>query len=101
MNNEKFIMKWEKTRKKGKFRYVMTTCITSILAGFIGSFIAILVKEGDFFNSLTGDYSSTYIGAFLGSFVGAGIGSLIRWSSNEEKYSNLTIKNSDLQYKEF
>ena len=101
MNNEKFIRKWEKNRQKGKSKYVMITCINSILASFVGTFIGILIKEGDLFNPLTEHYSATYLGIFLGSFIGAIIGSLLSWSRNEEKYNNLKIENCDIQYKEF
>ena len=101
MNNEKFIRKWEKSRKKGKFRYVITACITSILGSFVGFFIGMLVKEGYSFNLLTESYFITYIVVFLGSIVGAGIGTLAKWSRNEEKYNNLIIKKCDIQYKEF
>ncbi len=97
MNNERFIMKWEKNRKKGKFKYVMTAGIISIIAGFVGIFIATLVKEGDFFLSITEFYSYIYIAVFLGLFIGGGSASLAKWSRNEEEYNNLIKKqqNSD------
>jgi len=61
INNVKFIMKWGKDRQKGKLRYVMTAGIISIIAGFVGTFIAILTKEGDFFRLVTEYHSYIYI----------------------------------------
>jgi hypothetical protein len=92
MNNEKFIMKWERNRQKGKLKYVITAGIISTTTGLVGFFIGILIKEGNFARSLTEYYSYIYMGVFLGSFIGSGIGSLAKWSRNEEKYNNL-IKN--------
>jgi len=92
MNNEKFIMKWEKNRLKGKFKYVMTAGIISIIAGFVGLFIATLVKKGDFFLSITEFYSYFYITVVLGLFIGGGSASLVKWSRNEEEYNNLIEK---------
>jgi hypothetical protein len=93
MNNEKFIMEWEKNRQKGKIKYVVTGCIIPALAGVVGSFIGIFIKEGNFFHSLAEYYVCIYMSVFLGLF--GGIGSLLKWSRNEEKYNKLVKKNSN------
>jgi len=45
-DNEKFIKKWEKSRQKGKLKYVLTDGMIAGIYMFIGTTVGKLIKDG-------------------------------------------------------
>lgn len=85
-NNEKFIKRWEKYRKKGKLKYILTNIIIYILVYWLTCIIFIVINGYDF-HRLT-----KYLPTFIGALMGYTIMSPINWNRNEKRYCNL-LKN--------
>jgi Na+/glutamate symporter len=83
-DDEKFIINWEKNRKKGKLMYILYNLIITSIIIFVTSIIY-LVVTGSGFNKLT----ISFLPAFCGTLIGNIIGLPSRWDMNEEKYYNL------------
>lgn len=86
-DNEKFIKNWEKTRKKGKFLYVLYNLIISSIV-LLAISIIYSVLTGSDFNKQT---ISLYL--FCGQLTGNIIGLPFRWNLNEVKYDELSNNN--------
>jgi len=83
-NIEKFITEWEKTREKGKKKYVLTNGIWMGMAALIGSIIGRIIKRDII-------YSYWYhIVFFLVSFIVNILIYINSWNNNEKKYKELT-----------
>jgi len=83
-NHEKFINEWEKTREKGKKKYVLTNSVWMGIAALIGSIIGRIIKGNII-------YSYWYhIMFFLVSFIVTTLFSMSSWNNNEKKYKELT-----------
>lgn len=87
-NNQKFIKRWEKTRKKGKFKFMLTNFIIYSIVFWITSVILIVIIKGKDFYQLKKQFS-----IFIGCIIGFVIGSPINWVMNEKKYNNLLGNN--------
>lgn len=77
-DDEKFIMKWEKNRKRGKMMSILYYSIINSIVLLAILIIYSLVSASDFDLIM-----------FIGLLTGNLIGLLIRWSINEEKYHDL------------
>ncbi|WP_455717809.1 hypothetical protein [Anaerosporobacter sp.] len=77
-DDEKFIINWEKYRKKGKLMYLLYSFMTNSLVILVTSIFCFVVIGSDF--------NLPVIGGLL---TGNLIGLPIRWNMNEEKYYNL------------
>lgn len=82
-NYEKFIKKWEKTWKKGKFKFIMSSILTfSVLYWVI--MIGVDLARGYGLTRLTG-----YLPSYIAGFIGYTAGLIANWNRNESKYSRL------------
>lgn len=85
-DDEKFIRIWEKSRKKGKFLYVLYNLIlNSIILLAISIIYSVVIGS---FNKLT---IPSYL--FFGQLIGNIIGLPFRWNLNEVKYDELSNNN--------
>ncbi len=85
-NKEKFISKWQKTRKKGKARYILSSGVLAVLPIIISSIIArTFITQPIIGTPLLG----IYLGGTFGGLVGILQGANIRWNRNEERYNDL------------
>ncbi|WP_315119896.1 hypothetical protein [uncultured Clostridium sp.] len=83
MKNEKFIKNWDKNRKKGKSKYILTSLI--VLTILYWSIVtALIIGQGKELHQLT-----KYLPGFIGATTGCIVGSPITWNRNEEKYYKL------------
>lgn len=87
-NNEKFINRWSKYRKKGKLKYILIDCI--IYWGVYWGFgtLLILVEGKEFHNLL--EKSDDFIFSFIVYIICA----FIMWKKNEDKYNKITNNNN-------
>lgn len=90
MNNNKFIKKWERGRKKGKTVYILLSCLTLGASTLLGAFIGYLITGRIAFDTTTG--------LVIGGLIGGLIGGALRWNSNEEKFKELTGHDSDINH---
>ena len=74
-DDEKFIINWEKNRKKGKPLYLLYSFLTNSLV-FLVTYLFCFVVIGS-------DLNLSVLGGFL---IGNLIGLPIRWNMNEERY---------------
>lgn len=74
-DDEKFIIKWKKSRKKGKFLYLLYSFITNSLV-FLVTYLFCFVVIGSDLN----------LSVIVGFLIGNLIGLPIRWNMNEERY---------------
>lgn len=74
-DDETFIKKWEKNRKKGKFMYTLYYIIINSIVILATSILYSVVADRDFNLTL-----------FCGLLTGNIIGLLFKWNMNEEKY---------------
>jgi L-asparagine transporter-like permease len=84
MDDEKFIRKWEKHRKKGKVKYVLCTFMIYAMIILVTSFVYFMVTGSDF-----------NLPVFCGLLVGEILGLPINWNRNEEKYGRLRKRRGD------
>lgn len=87
-DNEKFIKRWEKARKKRKFKFMLTNFITYSIVFWITSIILIVLTKDKGFYQL-----EKQIPIFTGCIIGFAIGSPINWIRNEKKYNKLLGNN--------
>lgn len=86
-NKERFIKKWEETRKKGKRRYILGEGLLIVLVMMIGGIIGKIIAP----QSVTLEkYWFIYYGFLIGGLTGGLHGANIRWNRNDEKYKDLT-----------
>ncbi len=74
-DDEKFIIKWKKSRKNGKFLYLLYSFITNSLV-FLVTYLFCFVVIGSDLNM------SVIVGFLIGNLIGLPI----RWNMNEERY---------------
>lgn len=77
-DDEKFIINWVKSRKKGKLLYLLYSFMTNNLV-FLVTYLFCFVVIGS-------DFNLSVLGGFL---IGNLIGLPIRWNINEERYYKL------------
>ncbi|MEW9094618.1 MAG: hypothetical protein AB2417_06000 [Clostridiaceae bacterium] len=82
-NNEKFIKGWEKYRKKGKIKYILTSIIV-LTIGYWSIVTVLTIAEGKELHQVT-----KYFPVFIGLIIGNIIMLPINWSRNEERYHKL------------
>lgn len=82
MTNEKFIKKWEKTRKLGKVKYVLLNYSASALGLIIGAVICKYLLHFEF-------QPDNFLLLLIGTLVGCIIGGTKGWDSKEEKYQTI------------
>lgn len=74
-DDEKFIIKWKKSRKKGKLIHLLYSIMTNSLV-FLVTYLFCFMVIGS-------DLNLSVLGGFL---IGNLIGLPIRWNMNEERY---------------
>lgn len=74
-DDEKFIIKWKKSRKNGKFLYLLYSFITNSLV-FLVTYLFCFVVIGSDLNM------SVIVGFLIGNLIGLPN----RWNMNEERY---------------
>ncbi|MBU5484408.1 hypothetical protein KQI86_08715 [Clostridium sp. MSJ-11] len=82
-NNEKFIKNWEKYRKKGKAKYILTSLIV-LTIGYWSMITVLTIAQGKELNQIT-KYSPVFIGLITGNIIMLPI----NWNRNEERYHKL------------
>ncbi len=78
MDDEKFLIKWEKNRKKGKLKYILCNFTIYCVVYLATSIVYITVTDSNFNLPL-----------FCGLLIGSIIGVPINWNRNEDKYHKL------------
>ena len=87
MDEEKFIKKWERYRKKGKLRYVLCN-FTIYCVIYLATSIVFFTVTGSNFN----------LPLFCGLLIGSIIGVPVNWNRNEEKYFRLRKRREDILF---
>lgn len=93
-NKEKFINKWEKTRRKRKRSYVLVSGLLMCSAMLIGGIIGKLIAPQSILHE---KYWFIYLGCLVGGLTGGLSGATARWDRNEEKYKDLTNDRQDVK----
>lgn len=81
--NKKFIRNWEKNRKKGKTRYIVSHLLTFAAVSWVLTIVINLIKGHGF--SKVFDFIDTFIAASVGVLIGT----YISWNINESKYNKM------------
>ncbi|WP_315122458.1 hypothetical protein [uncultured Clostridium sp.] len=81
--DEKFIKMWERYRKKGKSRYILTNIIACVIGTGLTLIVFTMLRWNDIYKV------TRYFPLFLGLITGNIIMSPINWDRNEKRYNKL------------
>lgn len=89
MRGKKFLLRWEKTHKKGMIVYILKFCISIPIASLIGRYIGVYIGTRNIskiFNKqdISQDISCAMFLCLISAFIG-----MLSWYSNENLYNKL------------
>ncbi len=89
MSEEKFLIAWEKKRKKGRGRFILELSIRNsvliVAASFLLRFILFEYRNRDFISFIKENINLLVI-FFAVIFVSSSTGAFIRWKNDESRY---------------